>query len=52
MEASVLCFLEPGYDTVQDIPQVPMTAREVLPVDDLVLICLREALASGAGPWD
>jgi hypothetical protein len=36
---------------VQDIAQLPKWAREVLPVVDLVLKCLEEALASGAGPW-
>jgi hypothetical protein len=41
-----------GLMPVQDIPQLPKSAREVLPVVDLVLKCLQEALASGVGPWD
>jgi hypothetical protein len=38
MEASVLCFLEPGYD--------------IMAMADLNLERLREVQASSASPWD
>jgi hypothetical protein len=37
---------------IQNIPQLPKSAREVLPVVDLILLCLQEALAFDAGLWD
>jgi hypothetical protein len=41
-----------GMLPIQDIPQPPKSAREVLPAADLVLKRLQEVLASGTGPWD
>jgi hypothetical protein len=41
-----------GMLSIQDIPQLSKSAREVLSAIDLVLKCLQEALASGAGLWD
>jgi hypothetical protein len=41
-----------GILPVQNIPQLPKSAREVLPAVDLILQCLQEALASSTGPWD
>jgi hypothetical protein len=41
-----------GILPAQDIPQLLMSAREVLPVVDLILKRLQEVLASSAGPWD
>jgi hypothetical protein len=37
---------------IQDIPQLPKSAQEVLSVVGLILECLQHALASGTGPWD
>jgi hypothetical protein len=48
--ASVLIDL--GLLPVEDIPQLPKTAQEVLPAVALILKCLQEALDSSAGPWD
>jgi hypothetical protein len=41
-----------GMMSIQDIPQLPKWAQEVMSVVDLALKCLQKALASGAGPWD
>jgi hypothetical protein len=41
-----------GLLPIQDIPQLPKSAWEVLPVVDLILKRLQEALASYTGPWD
>jgi Flp pilus assembly CpaE family ATPase len=41
-----------GMLLIQNILQLLKSAQEVLPVVDLVLQCLQEALASSAGPWD
>jgi hypothetical protein len=41
-----------GMLPIQNIPQLPKSARKQLPVVDLILQHLHEALASGAGPWD
>jgi hypothetical protein len=38
--------------TIQDIPPLSKSAQEVLPVADLILKRLQQALASGAGLWD
>jgi hypothetical protein len=48
-------FQRPGHLgmlPIQNIPQLPKSAREVLPVVDLILLCLQEALAFDAGLWD
>jgi hypothetical protein len=41
-----------GMLPIQDIPQLPESVQKVLPMADLVLKRLQEALASGAGPLD
>jgi hypothetical protein len=41
-----------GMLPVQDISQLLKSAREVLPMTDLVLKHLQEVLASGTGPCD
>jgi hypothetical protein len=41
-----------GMLPIQDISQLPKTAWEVLPVINLILKRLQEALASGTNPWD
>jgi hypothetical protein len=41
-----------GMLPVQDIQQLPKSAREVLLVVVLILKHLQEALASSASPWD
>jgi hypothetical protein len=45
-------LIDLGMLPVQDIPQLPKLAREVLLVADLILKRLQEALASGAIPLD
>jgi hypothetical protein len=37
---------------IQDIPQLPMSAREVLTTAGLILEHLREVQASSTSPWD
>jgi hypothetical protein len=37
---------------IQDIPQLPKTAKEVMPVVNLILKRLQEALAFDTSPWD
>jgi hypothetical protein len=41
-----------GMLPIQDIPQLSRSAQEVLTTAGLLLERLREAQASGAGPWD
>jgi hypothetical protein len=41
-----------GLLSIQDIPQLPKSTQEVLPVVDLILKHLQEALPSGIGLWD
>jgi hypothetical protein len=41
-----------GMLPIQNIPQLPKSAWEVLLVADLVLKCLQEVLRFGASPWD
>jgi hypothetical protein len=41
-----------GMLPVEDIPWLPWSAQEVLVAAGLLFQCLREAQASGAGPWD
>jgi hypothetical protein len=41
---------DPG--SLQDIPQLPKSAQEVLTAAGLILERLREEHTSGAGPWD
>jgi hypothetical protein len=41
-----------GMLPVQNIPQHPKSAREVLSAVDLILQRLQEALAPDVGPWD
>jgi hypothetical protein len=41
-----------GMLPIQNIPELPKSAWEVLPAVDHVLQRLQEMLASGAGPWD
>jgi hypothetical protein len=48
--SSVLVNL--GRLLIQDISQLPKSAREVLPAVDLILQRLQEVLANGADPCD
>jgi hypothetical protein len=41
-----------GTLPIQDIPQLPKMAQNVLAVASLILERLGEEHASGAGPWD
>jgi hypothetical protein len=41
-----------GMLPIQDILQLPKSAREVLPAAGLVLVHLHEAMTFGAAPWD
>jgi hypothetical protein len=41
-----------GMLPVQDIPELPKSAWEVLTVAGLILECLQEAQASGTDPWN
>jgi hypothetical protein len=41
-----------GQLPVQDIPQLPKSAQEVMPMVDLLLKHLQEALTSSASLWD
>jgi hypothetical protein len=41
-----------GMLPVQDIPQLPKSAQEVLMAAGLLLERLQEAQASDTGPWD
>jgi hypothetical protein len=45
-------LIDLGMLPIQDIPQLPKSAREVLSVVDLILKRLQEALSSGAGSLD
>jgi hypothetical protein len=45
-------LVDMGKLHIQDNPQLPKTAWEVLTVADPLLKCLQEVLASGVGPWD
>jgi hypothetical protein len=42
-------LIELGLSPVENIPQLPKTAQDALPVVTLVLKCLQEALESSAG---
>jgi hypothetical protein len=50
MQVTVV-LIDQGLLPIEDIPELPKTAREVLPMVVLILKCLQEALASGTGPW-
>jgi hypothetical protein len=41
-----------GMSPIPGIPQDPHTIGDVLEMVDIILECLREAYASGHGPWD
>jgi hypothetical protein len=45
-------LIDLGLLPIEDVPQLPKIAREVLSVVDLILKRLQEALAFGDGPWD
>jgi hypothetical protein len=47
-----ITLVDLGVLLVQDIPQLPKSARKVLLVAGPVLEHLQEALASGASLWD
>jgi hypothetical protein len=48
--AKVLIDLD--LPSIEDIPCLPEMAQDALPVVDLVMERLQEALDSSVGPWD
>jgi hypothetical protein len=45
-------LIDLGLLPIEDIPQLPKTAEEVLPALTLMLKHLQEALDYGISPWD